>query len=439
MRKIVDNWKILLVLLIGAIGVQAIFSCSSDGFESNVAANVSCYKAEGELVELSEKLCLEMGWTVVSSSSSVAGSSSSTIAGGGSSSSGEGGDASSSSVAGDVSSSSGEGGDSSSSSTGGGESSSSSVPPSSSSVSIPGPVKTGDIDFVGLNQPHGVYFIGDDYGINNTVKVSNHAAALCATDETTIRIETTPPNIIDEAGKITGAGTITVTAVANCNGTEHELEKAIATVVPDPDPASLECVFGEGSQHLMHRGETLNVVVNNVYDRCDLSYSFGSTNNATGSFSLSSVALGESNATATITCGSNEPVPKECSKVFVAEGYVEARCNHSQGPFGNWRVPAATTIIEHACCQPKLRMQFNNCFNDYTLLVDGFAKMTSTNNSEVILPDPLLPARPEAYPDCRPYPGSNPSPGDILFHYPKRILMEATGTFPSGGFTCESW
>ncbi|MDR3001342.1 MAG: hypothetical protein LBU89_08775 [Fibromonadaceae bacterium] len=420
----------------------AMLSCSNEGFESKVVADSQgkalCFNAEGVPVEISENLCNEMGWQIVVPQSSSSAGSESSSSGGESSSSGEAG-----------SSSSGTDGSSSSD----GESSSS----LSSSSGIPGPIIEGSLVFRNFDYSGGdnkVYFLNTDIDIStdaagnskilNSLSISNAVAAECG--EITVKV--TGGGLDGTPGAVTAAGMIFTMAVATCNGKEVQLEMTdVATVVPDPEPSLIGCSFGEGSQYLMHRKETLKVVASaeagNNYGRCTVEeYEFGDIRNTTGSFDLSEVALGESKAKAAIKCGNSASVPSDCPAVFVAEGYVEAGCNHADGPFREWKVPAATTIIKHKCCQPKLKFRFDNCGgnNHYTLLIEGFAKLTSNNGAIPELPTPSKSAIPEApYPECKPYSGSNPSPGDTLFYYPQRILMEVTSELPTGGFTCESW
>jgi len=102
----------------------------------------------------------------------------------------------------------------------------------------------GNLNFEGTDYG-GEYYVGSTVKVINTIKIENPDKARCGTapvytDSTTKYVIFDRDAIIDEAGRLTGTGTIIIRAVANCAGVEGKIIKEdSAKVVKAPPPDTL--------------------------------------------------------------------------------------------------------------------------------------------------------------------------------------------------------
>jgi len=412
-----------------------LLSCSNDGFESKYAAPaqkdlILCLiKVEGQnkCVQISESICTEMGGTKekcnlegdvssssddVSSSSDVAGVSSSTDidVGGGSSSSAGVVDGSSSS-AGVV--------DGSSSSTGvvGGSSSSAGVSDDSSSS---GGVVGGSSSSTGV--------VG---GSSSSAGVSDDSSS--------------SGGVVGGSSSSAGVGGGSSSSVSAVSSSSS-VGVSSSSLAP---PSLGECTPLQFPDYVAKtQKESLKKLITSIGNAngCTVSY----TPSSASGFSISGDEIDFSkyssssrtlslNITARITCSGSQPQQKNCTKeVYVADDYKAARCNHSFP--ANLNITKSTTVIDYACCEPKGDFGNNDetyyitCSTpNFTLKIDDATPITKIDSHANL---PALPLKEETpYPDCQEY---GKSPGNVLYHYSKRILMTATNV-PTGGFSCDSW
>ncbi|MDR2583853.1 MAG: hypothetical protein LBC75_10265 [Fibromonadaceae bacterium] len=182
-----------------------------------------------------------------------------------------------------------------------------------------------------------------------------------------------------------------------------------------------------------------NLVSNNGCGNVTYSVQSGGTYaSITGdSISFANATASSTKRTINIRATAPQCETKDCpiEVVIVDAAYKDARCNHEDIFPVNLTITNTPTVIDYACCEPKRDYIITQCGQaNFTLSIDGAVAVTSSNNS-VNLPN--LEPIPEPNEQCKKY---GDSPGNILYRYPKRMLMTVTtNPFPTGGFSCNSW